>query len=79
MSRAALGHTGRKIEAHPLTVAAYGLVSAAALLRVAAPLMPAAIPTLMIVSGLAWSLAFALFLTVYAPILVRPRVDGQPG
>jgi len=79
MSRAALGHTGRKMEAHPLTVAAYGLVSAAALLRVAAPLMPAAIPTLMIVSGLAWSLAFALFLAVYAPILIRPRVDGQPG
>jgi uncharacterized protein involved in response to NO len=31
MSRAALGHTGRAIRAHPLTVAAYVLVSAAAL------------------------------------------------
>ena len=79
MSRAALGHTGRKIEAHPLTVAAYGLVSVAALLRVIAPLVPATLPALMIVSGLAWSLAFALFLAVYAPILIRPRTDGLPG
>jgi uncharacterized protein involved in response to NO len=79
MSRAALGHTGRKIDAHPMTVGAYGLISLAALLRVAAPLLPAMLPSLMIASGLAWSLAFALFLAVYAPILVRPRVDGQPG
>jgi hypothetical protein len=40
MSRAALGHTGRAIHAHPLTVAAYVLVSAAALFRFAAALLP---------------------------------------
>ncbi len=77
MSRAALGHTGRKLVAHPVTVAAYALVSLAALLRLAAGVVP--IVSMLAISGIAWSLAFALFLAVYVPILVRPRVDGQPG
>ena len=79
MSRAALGHTGRKLNAHPVTVAAYVLISIAAALRIAAPLLPAASIHVMACSAIAWSLAFALFLWVYAPIVVRPRVDGQPG
>ncbi|HLJ21609.1 MAG TPA: NnrS family protein [Stellaceae bacterium] len=77
MSRAALGHTGRKLVAHPVTVAAYALVSLAALLRVVAGVAPGI--AVLVIAGIAWSLAFALFLAVYAPILVRPRVDGQPG
>jgi uncharacterized protein involved in response to NO len=75
MSRAALGHTGRRLEAHPATVAAYLLVSLAALLRIAGTLLPEAL----LVSGLAWSAAFALFLVVYAPILIGRREDGRPG
>jgi uncharacterized protein involved in response to NO len=27
----------------------------------------------------AWLIAFALFVRVYAPILVKPRADGVPG
>jgi uncharacterized protein involved in response to NO len=77
MSRAALGHTGRRLVAHPVTVAAYVLVSLAALLRILAGVFPAMV--VMTASGAAWSLASVLFLAVYAPILVRPRVDGQPG
>jgi uncharacterized protein involved in response to NO len=77
MSRAALGHTGRKLVAHPVTVAAYALVSFAALLRLVAGIDSGVTP--LAISGVAWSLAFVLFLGVYAPILVRPRVDGQPG
>jgi uncharacterized protein involved in response to NO len=79
MSRAALGHTGRKLVAHPVTGAAYALISLAALLRLAAPALPAAAPYVMTGSAVAWSLAAVLFLSVYAPILIRPRLDGQPG
>jgi uncharacterized protein involved in response to NO len=79
MSRAALGHTGRKLVAHPVTVAAYALISLAALLRLAAPALAAAAPYVMTGSAVAWSLAAVLFLSVYAPILIRPRLDGQPG
>jgi uncharacterized protein involved in response to NO len=30
-------------------------------------------------SGAFWCIAFALYLLVYTPILIRPRVDGKPG
>ena len=33
----------------------------------------------LIVSGACWSTAFALFLLVYAPYLLRARVDGKEG
>jgi uncharacterized protein involved in response to NO len=31
------------------------------------------------IAALFWVAAFALFLAHYAPILARPRADGQPG
>jgi uncharacterized protein involved in response to NO len=81
MSRVALGHTGRSIVPAPLTVAAYWLVSAAALLRVVFSLTwndELRMGSLM-GSGALWSLAFLLFAIVYLPILSRPRADGRPG
>jgi uncharacterized protein involved in response to NO len=80
MSRAALGHTGRPLVAPRPVALAYGLVSAAAAVRVFTPmLLPAWYLDGIVVSGLLWVLAFALFVAVYAPILTRPRADGQPG
>jgi uncharacterized protein involved in response to NO len=80
MSRAALGHTGRPLVAPRPVAFAYGLVSAAALVRVLTPILaPALYMEGILVSGLLWVLAFALFVAVYAPVLTRPRADGQPG
>ena len=79
MSRAALGHTGRALRAHPLTVAAYVLVSVAALARIAVALLPDFQMALLTATAASWIGAFALFLTVYAPILLGPRADGKPG
>lgn len=81
MSRVALGHTGRSIVPAPLTVAAYWLVNAAALLRVLFALTwDDTLRTLSLMgSGTLWSLAFAFFAIVYWPILSRPRADGRPG
>ncbi|HEV8390080.1 MAG TPA: NnrS family protein [Dongiaceae bacterium] len=81
MSRVALGHTGRSIVPAPLTVAAYWLVSAAALLRVlfAAFSNDSLRLAALTGSGVLWSLAFLLFAVVYLPILGRPRADGRPG
>jgi uncharacterized protein involved in response to NO len=79
MSRAALGHTGRPLAAHPITVAAYALVSLAALLRIAAAFSPELYLPLLEAAGTFWALAFFLFLSIYAPILIRPRIDGRPG
>ena len=79
-SRAALGHTGRPLVAAGPTIAAFALISVAALLRVVLGSLP---PTLYVpalgASGLAWIAAFLLWLWVYAPILLKPRADGVPG
>ena len=79
MSRASLGHTGRPLTAGRPTVAAYLLLTAAALLRVLAPLLPDHYMALLAAAGIAWAAAFALFSIVYAPILLLPRADGRPG
>ncbi len=79
MSRASLGHTGRVINAAPLTVGAYVLVSASALARLAVIAFPSLTLEWVMISGLAWCVAFLAFMVVYAPILMRPRIDGRPG
>jgi uncharacterized protein involved in response to NO len=58
---------------------AYGMVAAGALLRVAVPIVAPAGLTLLLVAGVLWAGAFALFTATYWPILTRPRVDGLPG
>jgi uncharacterized protein involved in response to NO len=77
MSRAALGHSGRSLEPHRLTVAAYGLIALAGVIRTFGPLVEPDLAPLL--SGLAWSTGFALYAAVYAPICWRPRADGRPG
>jgi uncharacterized protein involved in response to NO len=78
MSRVALGHTGRVLIITSPIVLAYALVTLAAVARVAATWVTAPF-VLLVVAGLAWAIAFAVFAAVYWPVLVRPRVDGQPG
>jgi uncharacterized protein involved in response to NO len=80
MTRASLGHTGRPLQAHPVTVAAYVLLTAAVVVRVFGPaLMPASYAAVVMTAGTIWLLAFLLYLVIYAPILVMPRADGKPG
>lgn len=80
MTRTAKGHTGRLLVADGYEVAAYGLVMAAALVRVAgALLVPAAHLATVVGSASLWSLAFAIYFLRYWPVLTRPRLDGKPG
>ncbi|AFL73689.1 NnrS family protein [Thiocystis violascens] len=80
MSRVAVGHTGRPMQAAPLTLVAFVLINLAAVLRGLAPLFaPANYQAWLMAGGLCWILAFGLFLWVHAPLLLRPRPDGQPG
>lgn len=73
-SRAALGHSGRPLEPSTWTVFAYGLVIAAAIVRVFVP-FDGSVP----VAGILWFLGYAVFCAVYWPILTKPRIDGVPG
>ena len=80
MARVTLGHTGRLVASSPATNAAFVLVNAAALARVLPALIaPASYTTWLVVSGALWMLAFGVFLWVYGPMLMRPRIDGRPG
>jgi len=80
ITRTALGHTARPLVAGRSETAAYLLVHAATVVRVAAGLWPGpGYVALVGVSSVIWSAAFLLYLAVYAPRLVRPRLDGKPG
>jgi len=74
MTRASLGHTAREMKASQLTVVVYVLVTAGALLRVAASLTLINYNMGIDIAGLAWGSAFLLFLVAYAPVLWRPRL-----
>lgn len=80
MVRVTLGHTGRTMRASRLTLLAFALVNAAALLRTAGVwIAPQGYLGWMIASGVCWIAAFLLFTGLYGPMLVAPRVDGKPG
>jgi len=80
MARVALGHTGRALETHWLMNWAFIAVNLAVLIRVVmAPLFMQYYTTWIALSGFLWVLGFSLFLWVYLPILIRPRVDGKLG
>jgi uncharacterized protein involved in response to NO len=36
-------------------------------------------PTVILLAAILWTAAFGLYLLVYTPILVGPRIDGKPG
>jgi len=78
MMRSSLGHTGRKLIASRADVASFLLLQLGAILRVIAG-MTGSYRAVIIASGAVWILAFLVFLLRYAPMLLRPRVDGRPG
>jgi uncharacterized protein involved in response to NO len=80
MTRAALGHTGRRLVVAKPVALAYGLLLVAAVTRVFGPVLPVApyAVTVAIAAAL-WIASFALYVAVYTSILVRPRVDARPG
>jgi uncharacterized protein involved in response to NO len=73
MTRATLGHTGRKLTADRATALIYVLVVLAAGVRIAAEMADRARADLILGSALLWIGAFGLFILRYAPLLVRSR------
>jgi uncharacterized protein involved in response to NO len=79
ITRVSLGHTGRPLVLPSGIVAAYILIQVGALLRVSTGLTVLPWHTGVLISGVCWSAAFALFLWRYLPVLMSPRPDGRPG
>jgi uncharacterized protein involved in response to NO len=79
MARVALGHSGRMLVVSKPTTLAFVALTASGIVRVIGPLFESMHTASIVVAGVLWSLAFVLYLVVYVPILIAPRVDGKPG
>ncbi len=80
MARVSLGHTGRDLYTpRPGLGFCFGLLMLAAIARVWLPLTGVSYLVVITTSQVAWIAAFALFIAMYAPILLTPRLDGKPG
>ena len=81
MARISLGHTGRNIQQHSRLLAPIFIsLIAAYVARVLLPIIAPDHYTLWLgMAQATWLAAFALFVWVYAPILVKARADGMPG
>lgn len=80
MTRTARGHTGRALQVSRAEIAAYVLVMLAAALRVLLPLaMPLWLPLALVLSATGWAAAFAIYLFIYTPWLLKTRFDGKDG
>ncbi len=76
MIRASLGHTGRPLFATPAINAIFALIAVSLLLREAAALLPGT-AWMLTASGLAWILAYGLFVMIVGPWLLTPRQRKQ--
>ena len=73
MSRATLGHTGRRLEASAATHLIYASVLVAALARVCAALEVDHAQALLTIAGIAWAMAFLGFAAAYSRALCSPH------
>ena len=81
ITRTAIGHTGRLLRIGRIETACYVLLQVSVVLRLLPQfgLFAEAYTVLLWHSAMAWSACFALYVVKFAPILINPRVDGQPG
>jgi len=76
MTRATLGHSGRPLAADRWTLAIYLCVSAAAVLRVAAPILAERYLALLVASACAWIAAFGIFAWRYGRLALSNDASG---
>ncbi|HHJ4328623.1 TPA: NnrS family protein, partial [Klebsiella pneumoniae] len=77
LARVSLGHTGRPLQLPRGFVWAFVLLNLAALVRVCGVQHAYLLSLWLAAAG--WSAAFGMFLWVYGPMLLKPRLDGHPG
>ncbi|NOQ87794.1 MAG: NnrS family protein [Gammaproteobacteria bacterium] len=81
MSRVALGHTGRNVFEPPAIVFwSFAVLLLGVIVRVVFPLFNMELYVYWVsISQVLWMVSFAIFVYVYAPILLSERVDGRDG
>ncbi|MGA9031588.1 MAG: NnrS family protein [Sulfuricaulis sp.] len=79
-SRVTLGHSGRALEANDLTWYVLLGVNIAAMLRIVAEFLPGTVGGILnVLAAATWLLSFLLWVWLYAPMYLRPRLDRKPG
>ena len=81
MARVSLGHTGRNIFTPPQALNwMFFSLFLGAIVRVIIPIiLPMQYRMWIEVSQGLWIIAFVGFIIVYAPMLIKPRIDGRYG
>lgn len=80
IARVSLGHSGRPLEIGRAMAIAFTCVNAVAFIRVFGVWsLPDFTMELLQLSAVLWLGAFGIFVVIYAPILLRPRMDGKEG
>lgn len=80
ITRTALGHTGRPLKGGKSDTAMFVLIQLGVLARLGAALLPFAFrDALLGISTLCWSATFLIYVAVYGPRLLAPRLDGREG
>jgi uncharacterized protein involved in response to NO len=78
MTRATLGHTGRRLAASTGTKIVYGLMIVAAVARIGAAFPSPLVVVLLHVAACGWIGAFVLFAAIYGPMALRPKLGTLP-
>ena len=81
MSRVSLGHTGRNVFEPPAIVFwSFSVLLLGVIVRVVFPLFSMELYLYWVgISQVLWMIAFAIFVFVYAPMLLSARIDGRDG
>jgi len=80
IARVSLGHSGRPLQPKLIMTGAFLLVLIAALTRVLLIwLVPEFASQWLMLSTIAWALAYGIYVVVYFKVLTTPRADGNPG
>ena len=81
MARVSIGHTGRNVNEPPVIITyILVLLTAGSIARVILPLLDMShYRVWVIISQVFWIIAFSLFLVAFAPVLIKARIDDQPG
>ena len=81
MSRVALGHTGRDVRkpSRWLSLAFAGMLASVIFRAVLPMAFSQYYVNWVFIASVFWIVSFAIFVVIYAPILLKPRVDGTYG
>lgn len=78
ISRVSLGHTGRLLQPHKLTILSFALIIIAGLIRTfGIIILPQWHQAMISISGILWFIAYGLFIVIYAPFLTSARADNK--